>query len=71
MRLHHRDSRSVDPGRQPTFRTESAVRRTVVLTFDEIEKIIGDKLPPAALKSRVSLWLKIGWTVWLTPCSLL
>ena len=56
--------------------TEWLRNRTVVLTFDEIEKIIGDKLPPAALKYRPwwgnekgkesrqsSYWLNAGWEV--------
>jgi hypothetical protein len=56
--------------------TEWLRNPTVVLTFNEIENIIGDKLPPAALKFRpwwgnekgnesrqCSSWLEAGWEV--------
>jgi hypothetical protein len=52
------------------------LRRPIVLTFDEIEKIIGEKLPDAALKYRpwwgnekgaksrqCKAWLDAGWEV--------
>jgi hypothetical protein len=56
--------------------TEHLCNATLVLTFDEIERIIGDKLPDAALKYRpwwgnergkesrqCSSWLSAGWEV--------
>jgi len=56
--------------------TEWLRNPTVVLTFDEIEKIIGDKLPDAAFKYRpwwgnekgkesrqCNSWLSAGWEV--------
>jgi hypothetical protein len=56
--------------------TEWLRNPTVALTFDEIEKIINDKLPPAALKYRpwwgdeksdksrqCKAWMDAGWEV--------